>query len=404
VTPARGGPAPGTNAIAEYPAAGDRRPAVVIAGVSVRAMSESAARAGYRVLAVDAFGDRDLTAIADARCVIPYSADAVARTVAEATAAIGRVPVCYVSSFENHPELVAAMACGRPLWGNDARTLRLARDPARVADTWAAAGLPAPRVRARAPGTASPDRRRRWLEKPRASGGGHGIRPWVAGRPVSRRFVLQERIDGSPGSILFIADGRSAVTVALTRLLVGEPGLGAAPFRYCGNILAPASDPDWGSRSRLAEMAPALTSAATRAFGLVGANGVDVIARRRGARPVPIEVNPRFTAAMELVERQAGVSMFAAHAAACTGRLDALHRVAPAEAAVGKAIVFARRAVLVGDTDQWLADPDVRDIPAPGTTIPRGAPICTVFAEEATMAACYDALFARAGRIYAELE
>src|SRR5207245_11417241 len=41
-------------------------PRVLIVGVSTRGLAESAARAGYRVVAVDSFGDLDLRACADA--------------------------------------------------------------------------------------------------------------------------------------------------------------------------------------------------------------------------------------------------------------------------------------------------------------------------------------------------
>jgi predicted ATP-grasp superfamily ATP-dependent carboligase len=37
---------------------------ILVAGVSVRAMVESAIRSGYLILALDAFGDRDLRVLA----------------------------------------------------------------------------------------------------------------------------------------------------------------------------------------------------------------------------------------------------------------------------------------------------------------------------------------------------
>ena len=42
------------------------KPCVLIAGVSTRGLAESAARAGYDVIAVDGFGDLDLRARARA--------------------------------------------------------------------------------------------------------------------------------------------------------------------------------------------------------------------------------------------------------------------------------------------------------------------------------------------------
>src|SRR6185312_3568245 len=124
-----------------------------------------------------------------------------------------------------------------------------------------------------------------------------------------------------------------------------------------------------------------LARGVTREFGLRGVCGVDFIAR--DAVPYAIEVNPRPTASMELVERATGSSIWAAHAE-------------------GKAVLYARRTVVLGDTTRWLADADVRDVPAPGERITRGSPICTIFARERTSARCYAALVRRARIRFAE--
>ena len=82
--------------------------------------------------------------------------------------------------------------------------------------------------------------------------------------------------------------------------------------------------------------------------------------------------------------------------------LAAAHRGADA---IGKAVVFARQDVVVGDTSTWRTDDDdVRDIPHSGENIPAGAPVCTVFATGPDSAACYDALVARADRMYTQLD
>jgi predicted ATP-grasp superfamily ATP-dependent carboligase len=71
---------------------------------------------------------------------------------------------------------------------------------------------------------------------------------------------------------------------------------------------------------------------------------------------------------------------------------------------VGKAVLYARRTVALGDTRPWLADLTVRDVPHPGERIARGHPVCTIFAEARTAVGCYDALVRRAERIYREIE
>jgi predicted ATP-grasp superfamily ATP-dependent carboligase len=100
------------------------------------------------------------------------------------------------------------------------------------------------------------------------------------------------------------------------------------------------------------------------------------------------------------------VSVFAAHVGGCRGRLprfdlDAARRGA---GAVGKAVLYARRAVVAPDTRRWLASPAVRDVPRSGERISRGRPLCTIFAHGADGAGCERALARHAARMYAGLE
>ena len=229
-----------------------------------------------------------------------------------------------------------------------------------------------------------------WLLKPLASGGGRHIERWDGG-VVPPRHYLQERIEGIPGSIVFVAAGGRAVPLGITRQLVGEGAFGASGYQYCGNLLGRVFD------DSVTDRAAALASAVAGAFGLVGLNGIDFIVR--DGVPYPVEVNPRWCASMELVERAYGVSVFGAHAAACAaGRLPDFdfRAVSPDAAVVGKAIVFARADLGIGDTRAWLDDPTVRDVPPPGQRIRKGSPVCTVFAIGADPAACREALIRRA--------
>jgi uncharacterized protein len=364
----------------------------------VRAMAESAHRAGYRVAAIDAFGDLDLQAVADdvVRCA-PYSADRAARLAGGLPSAA----VAYNSNFENNVTAVARLARGRELWGNRPGVLGPVRNPLKLARSLARLGFAVPTTRASAPAARAGDSTVQWLLKPRRSGGGHAITSWSARESVPRRSILQERIRGVPASIIFAADGEHAVPLGLSRLLTGDRRVGAAGYRYSGNVLAAAGDQMLPRDEELLGRATALAAAVTRAFGIVGVNGIDFIAR--GGVPYPVEVNPRYTASMELAERHYGISIFAVHTSALRGeltRFDLAHARARLPGAVGKAIVYARRDVTVGDTIAWLSDDTVRDIPPPRTRIPRGRPICTVFATGRDGASCYGNLIARAERVY----
>jgi len=367
---------------------------VLFAGVSTRGFAESAARAGYEVVAVDGFGDLDLRARAHSVHVARSGGRFSVRAAVAAARGLDADVVCYVGSFENHARAVGALAAGRVLWGNRPAVLAAVRDPVRLARALRARGLPTPAVRVTAPraGTA-----RRWLVKPRASGGGGGVAPWRGG-PLPRGSYLQQRVTGVPGSIVFAAHGQSAVPLGVSRALAGDARFGdvAGGFRYCGSMLVAPDEPLFGNACRLA-------TAVTEAFGLVGVNGIDFVAR--SGVPYTVEVNPRYCASMELVERARGISIFQLHTRACAGHLPEVDLTGPGPAdVVGKAILYARHDLVPEGTARWLEDDDVRDVPPPGERIERGHPICTLFARGGTVAACGAALAARARTLYLSLE
>jgi len=371
---------------------------VLIAGVSTRALAVSAAHAGNRVTAIDAFGDLDLRRAAQVIALRPDHGMRYSPSAAVAAAeGVPSAMAAYTSNFENYPGSVTRLARHHQLLGNPSTVLIRVRNPIELMRTLNRRGFATPRTRTRP--LPAPQRARSWLIKPRQSGGGHGTSVWRRGQPVPRTHYLQERLPGTPGSLLFAADGRRAVPLGLSRQLVADARFGAHGFRYCGSLFGP----DTGLfplQDHLLQIAGNLASAVTEEFGLVGLNGVDFIARN--GVPYPIEVNPRYSASMELVERAQGLSIFEMHAEACHGTLPP---VPIGQVAVqGKAIVFARRNVALGDTRPWLENGWFADIPYPGERIGRGRPICTVFATGRNAAACHRSLVRRAAGVYRAAE
>ena len=370
---------------------------VLLAGMSVRAMAESAAKAGYRVTALDGFGDLD-TIRASNRVLTPrrdlnrpYSVERLASLSRMVTADL----FAYGANLENHPTAIGRLAEGRTLLGNGPAELRLARNPSRLAEMLHRKQLAVAKVRTTPPSSGE------WLLKGRRSGGGRAIRTWKAGEPIPRSCYLQERIRGTSASIVFSADGDGIVPLAITRQLIGTRWLGAGAYWYSGNILAPLEDPQLPRGQALFERAKAIAEAVAGACRLKGVNGVDFIAQ--DGVPFLIEVNPRYSASLELVERAFGISVFQMHLLGCQGRLPTSVEIPRRFPATGKAIVYARHAMTAGDTRRWLDDPSVADIPWPGERIRPGHPICTVFASAHSATECEVNLRARAERVYSEL-
>lgn len=388
---------------------------ILFVGVSVRAPVTSARRAGYACAAADCFGDLDLRAEVPEELLAtappPFSAGGLLRA---ARALPGRA-VVYGAPFENHPEAVARLSAEREVWGVPAGALARVRDPVRLAAALRARGVATPAVLA--PGEARrADPRRRWLRKRRRGGGGMGVRWWRPGDPVRGDEVLQEYRDGTPGSAVALADGRRAAVLGLTRQLVGRTALGVGGFRYCGSILPFTAAS--GEADRLLALTGEAARALTHAFGLRGWFGFDFVASE--GRLHVLEVNPRYTASMELVERGLGAPLFGLHVRALRGRLPGELPGAPppglpgplpagppspppgASGALGKAILFARRPVVPEDTRAWLAA-GYADVPPPGTAVPAGGPICTLLAEAPDPEACRRELERKARALRAAL-
>lgn len=341
---------------------------ILIAGLTTRAVAESAVRAGCDIVTLDQFGDLDQKRLCENVSLRERGVRYSAAAILEAARGLTYDAVAYCGGLENHPDAVAELAAGRTLLGNAPETLRRVRDPAHLFPILAARGFAVPRTIGR--GAPLP-RGGTWLCKPIRGGGGQGISIWD-GRPLRPGQVLQAYVDGTPASASFVAGGGHSVLLGWTEQLRGPRG-----FLYGGNVLPLDAPPAAVGEVR------ALAEALTDAFGLRGLNGFDFVLRE--GRPVLVEVNPRYCASMELIDRAAGVSVFGCHLAACGGTLPAA--MTPRGGSWGKAIVYAPARVTLGDTAGWI-ERGVRDVPHPGEVIPPGHPICTVLAWGPTRAAC----------------
>jgi predicted ATP-grasp superfamily ATP-dependent carboligase len=227
-----------------------------------------------------------------------------------------------------------------------------------------------------------------WLRKPALGGGGSGIRFWDE-RRLNRDFVLQAYVDGLPASAAFVADGKKGIVIGLTRQLIGHHGFGASGYCWCGNIL-PLPMEDDKSRCVL-DGVQKMVSLLTQHFGLKGVGGIDfIISDGPDGRPRPflVEINPRYTASMELIEWSYGLNIYSLHIDAVNGYLPEFSLTGhPDGPFFGKAIVFARNAVVIPDTGGW-SQRGWKDIPYPGDEIKKGRPVCTVFARGNTYNEC----------------
>lgn len=366
---------------------------VTVVGASVRAAAASAVRSGLRPVAGDLFADLDLQALASATRVANYPRG-LARII------VGSQPGgwLYTGGLENYPALVDRLARSRPLWGNPASVLARVRQPQLVAESLRSAGLACPALCAvdgRLP------LRGKWLVKTRRSSGGlhvHRYVPDCQPRLVDSCY-LQQFIAGAPCGAVYLAAGRRSLLLGVSEQLVGAPWLHSPGFAYAGSI-GPL-----GLSAGVREQFRRIGAVLAAEFQLVGLFGVDAIVRDEAVWP--IEVNPRYTASVEVLEEGYGWAALGAHVETCrSGRLAPAAGMTDAASQprqlFGKAVLFAPRALCIeADVSRrWLeasnasrsffagqaGRPRYADIPPPDTIIPQGGPILTLLASGSDVA------------------
>jgi predicted ATP-grasp superfamily ATP-dependent carboligase len=371
---------------------------LIILGASARAAALSAIRKGFEPYAIDCYADSDLAAVCPAIKIECYPHDFPA-----ALAAAPEAPWIYTGGLENYPRLVDQMATIRPLLGNRGAALRAVRDPARLAEAAQEAGLQFPEcVRSLAANHNPAD----WLVKPRRGSGGLRIRFATAGdrERLPRNCYFQQFVAGQAASAVFVAAGGRASFLGASRQLLGRDiGIAQHPFVYAGSIGPLAlerEEPEWLQN---------LGEVLARRCGLVGLFGVDFV---RAARLLWIlEVNPRYTASVEVLELASERNYLADHAAAClTGDVSTSPAFPPSRFA-GKQIVFATSDVVVSAAlddlaRQWnqpASPPRLADLPRIGDRFRTGQPVATVLSAGDSRSEVKSALTSRVAAVRAVL-
>jgi len=366
---------------------------VGIVGASVRAAAFSALRAGWEPVGIDLFADWDLDRRATAIRVTEYPDGLAAALVKQDIDGW-----LYTGGIENFPDLVDRLATRRTLWGNSGATLRSVRDPFLCEKALSDSGVRCPPLAASADGLPTNGS---WLVKPCKGSGGHAVRAWqgdMAATDLPTVF-FQQRMPGIPCSAVFIAAKSRSVLLGATWQLVGTDWTGAGDFFYAGSI------GPWEPQPDLDRQWQRIADAIVPRFGLVGLFGVDAVLD--GRMLWPIEVNPRYPASVEVLERAMGMHAIGMHIDAC--RLGHLPECVPRTRACwcGKAILYAPADVVVPQafgafaqqqTESWPWS-DLADVPRPGTRIRLGKPVTTVLAEEADEATVRELLKRRVERV-----
>lgn len=356
---------------------------------------QAAAEAGYRVIAIDAFADRQTRATAQQVFQVEAHADGFdAEALMGVVDALSGKDYCgaicdficgfiYGSGFETQPQLLQAISQKIPLLGNLPATVAALKSQ-RFFTALSRLAIPHPQTDALFPGSQlTPRDDRKILRKKYGGCGGTHIRPAqsrsmpspspVEDLQASPAHYYQTYISGTPLSLLFIANKTKVEALGFNEQWTSL--CAAMPFRYGGAVSH--AQVSAGIKRQLIEAAEMLTLE----FGLIGLNSLDAILH--DGKAYILEVNPRLSATLDLYAEKAVI--LARHIEACRKQAvlaPFLYQAKTPGLSHAHAVVYAAEDLLIAhdfDWPEWATDIPV--LTADGwVEVKSQMPVCTVFA------------------------
>jgi uncharacterized protein len=372
---------------------------ILIVGGSTRAAADSVRRAGWEPVCADLFADLDLRMTAEVIPVQNYP-----ESLPDDVAHVRADGWFFCGALENSPKILEQIlkkgnSIG-PLLGTPPDGLGALRNPEWLAKTLTSVGLKTLSI---ANQSSPPVPDGTWLQKPLASAGGRMIRVWdasAARNPFPEPHYFQQIASGIGASVIFRVCAGNVEWLGSARELEA-PSESAPPteFSYCGSF-GPINELPATVEANLTKTVQALVDHVPLLEGFVGLDF-----RFDGDEVRLVEVNPRYTASIELLELSLGRSLL--NPQVMTGGLGGLSSTAksqPSSASapgsllpnpklnqkriVAKQILYASESFVAPDLRRFVSGNDpwtiplMADIPVPGTFVERGWPICTVLTAE----------------------
>ena len=348
------------------------KPIVIIAAISSRVYVQAAVDAGYEVIALDAFADADVRAIARHTVLLTMPEQVLDEVEFKHTFLqldLSNIHgFLYASLFDHCPDLLYWVADRVRLIGNTPDVMQAAKSYSffKLLDDLEIAH---PEVR-----LTPPEAHHHWLAKKIGGTGGMHIKSikQAAESDSFTEYYFQKAQTGTPISMLFVADGRLAKTIGFNQQLIAPTS--ELPYRFAGAV---------GSIVLPANIHDAFEQAAqklTNALNLRGINSLDAILSSDGSGDEKLwvlELNPRLSASFQLYPK-----LLSLHMQGCEGRLGEF--LPFTNQANAQYILYADKALEVATDFVW---PDwVADIPAAknaqaSVKIGLNEPICSVLAK-----------------------
>ncbi len=357
---------------------------VILVGGSVRAAATDAVRGGFIVTAIDRFGDQDLLAIAD-RWFPLDDDDAWLDRLIE----LPRGPIIPVGGFNWPSSAKAKLLQDQVVTYPRPEMLRQIDSPRELNDLADSANIQFPETHwlddlGSLQTTQSKHEAESWiyLHKPWQHAGGVGICAGSGTPPVSH--YAQRFIRGEPIGVNFIA--ANSGTTARCHLLGTFRAMTHKRDREQRFLYGGSIGPVCVSAIQTQTLQSLGESIAKR-FGLVGLFNVDLVLDPAGKLWL-LEINPRFSASMELLETQSLIKMhLECQSSLDLGKFNNFHYaktgLEPCTSFSCKRIVYAKCSMTIGELPRGTSDVQFVDIPARGMHIAAGDPAFTIIVRNA---------------------
>ncbi len=352
------------------------KPKIIIAAIACRPYVEAAIACGYAVVAIDAFADAEVSAIAKSSYQLEFSHGQLnMHQLIQVISSLDLnqfVGFCYGSGFEKEPEILTKINALLPVIGNLEQVVSRCKEPDVFFTLCEQLQVPYPKVM-----YSQPRNTDGWLQKEiGASGGGHiqlaDLQVSLGQKSQEYPVYYQQFQQGQPVSCLFIASNDNRQQRCVQVIGFNEQFINPcddAPFRYGGAVSHIGISDE--AKARFEQYVGQLSEA----IGLVGLNSCDAICD--GDSIYVLEINPRLSATVDLYEN---CQLFEKHIAAVKGKAVECEQVCQKSHA--QLVIYAECSVTIKDDIIWPSW--IYDRPKAGSFLDEGMPVCTVVAEAET--------------------
>jgi predicted ATP-grasp superfamily ATP-dependent carboligase len=320
-------------------------------------LAQAANHEGKRPVVVDCFGDQDTRRYAEALIHIPDLSEA--HVIPAINDLKERYPIkfgIYGAGFDQHQVSLHYFCSQLTVLGNQPDIFTKVHDKLAFFTLLKKLDIPFPETTFRAP-----EHREGWLVKPMQGQGGVGIRRFINHEPNENSVYWQKYQKGIPHSVLFLADGRRSQIVGFNRQWTAALSK-TDEFLFSGIINH--TELTEKQRRQLTKWINQLVLE----LSIKGLNSLDFI--QNGENSYALEINPRPPASMQLYHGY----LLTLHINACCGEMPESF---PQQSRItGFQVVYAEEDIQMPDDFCWPEGS--QDMPAAGSIISAGQPICSI--------------------------